>query len=832
MDTIGRPATALALTLGLFAVPLLATEAAAAPAGDAVIINEAYVNGGSSNAPYRNKFVELYNTGSTPVSLEGWSIQYRSATGTSSPTAVAALSGTIAPKSFYLVQGSSNGSTGAALPAPDLASGALNFSGTKGTIVLAKSTAALSPLATGSVVNDSRVADLIGYGPTNTFETAAGPAPSSTSDPRSIDRTAHRDTDVNADDFALTSTVTPQNTSSPADDGGSGNPGPAPTPLPPDYRTIEDIQGTGDSSPLASSTVSTRGKVTAVYPSGGFNGYYIQTPGTGGTIDFGTHTASSGIFVSSSATVGQVKAGDHVQVRGTVQESFGLTQISVPAGGATVLPDAAPEVKGALVGLPAEPHREALEGMLVTPQGPFTVTDNYNLNKYGELGVTDGTSPLLSPTTQAEPGAAAAAAAASNSAHTVTLDDGSTTNFLSSATTKAIPLPWLTATDPVRVGSPVAFTTDVVFDYRNSLWKFQPLTQLTRDNAATVKPASFGATRPAAPAAVGGTVQIGTFNVLNYFTTTGDTLGNCTFYSDREGNPITVSGGCDARGAANAANLERQRAKIVAAVNKTTADVLALNEVENSLWFGKDRDDALSRLVLALNASAPGTWDYVRSPNARPGSEDVIRTAFIYRVAAVEPVGTSVILDDPAFSNARQPLAQSFKAKGAADSAKFLAIANHFKSKSGSGATGANADQGDGQGAYNADRVAQAKALVAFAAQQQAAQGTDKVFLLGDFNAYAKEDPVKEILAAGYSKTHPALGKQSYAFGGAVGSLDHVFASPAAASAVTGQDVWNINSPEPVAFEYSRYNYNATLFYAPDQYRASDHDPILVGANL
>ena len=46
---------------------------------------------------------------------------------------------------------------------------------------------------------------------------------------------------------------------------------------------------------------------------------------------------------------------------------------------------------------------------------------------------------------------------------------------------------------------------------------------------------------------------------------------------------------------------------------------------------------------------------------------------------------------------------------------------------------------------------------------------------------------------------------------------------------VTGRDVWQINAEESVAFEYSRYNYNATLLYQPNQFRASDHNPELVG---
>ena len=72
----------------------------------------------------------------------------------------------------------------------------------------------------------------------------------------------------------------------------------------------------------------------------------------------------------------------------------------------------------------------------------------------------------------------------------------------------------------------------------------------------------------------------------------------------------------------------------------------------------------------------------------------------------------------------------------------------------------------------------------------------------------------------------------SYEFGGMAGSLDHVLANAAAANLVTGRDVWQINAEESVGFEYSRYNYNATLLYQDNQFRASDHNPELVGLDL
>ncbi|GIU55601.1 hypothetical protein NicSoilC12_13500 [Arthrobacter sp. NicSoilC12] len=214
----------------------------------------------------------------------------------------------------------------------------------------------------------------------------------------------------------------------------------------------------------------------------------------------------------------------------------------------------------------------------------------------------------------------------------------------------------------------------------------------------------------------------------------------------------------------------------------------------------------------------------------------MIRTAFIYKLAAAEPIGESIIHNDTvAFASARKPMAQVFKPVGAADDKKFIAIANHFKSK-GSAATPDDTDKG--QGASNLARTAQAKSLLAFADELQKSKGTDKVFLIGDFNSYAKEDPINVLTGAGYvnqdekAKNADGSAKHSYLFGGLVGSLDHILASPAANAAVTGADIWNINSVESVALEYSRYNNNVTDYYAPDQFRASDHDPVVVGLNL
>ena len=822
-----RPLLGLVAAVGLaagaaVAVPVTAT---AAPASH-LVIDEAYLNGGSSGASYANKFVEVKNPTDQPVDVSGWSIQYRSATSTSAFSGITPLGDHVIPAGrSLLVSGGTNGAStnpGATLPTPDV-TGSTQFSGSAGgTIVLARTTTALTGDRAAVVASPSYV-DLLGYGTSTTSEgTAKASGWGLTS---SLVRTGGTDTDDNNADF---SSATPTPVACGADcSAGTEPPGEV------ESKTIAQIQGTGTASPLENTAVKTTGVVTATYPEGGFDGAYIQTEGTGGDLDLTQHTASDGVFVYSKAFAADVQVGDHVEVTGTVKEFNGLTELATSAGGWTVLTTPAEAVKPADVAWPlTETQRESLEGMLVAPQGDYTITNNYSTNQYGEIGLAAGTSPLHQPTDVVRPGTSAyTALVAENARRLITLDDGSSVNFVTS--NKDVALPWLTATNEVRQGARATFTAPVVLDYRFG-WKLQPTARLIGTTGA---PATFSSTRTAKPEPVGGQVTLGSFNVLNYFPTTGekfvaDGLGTCTYYKDRDGNPITNNTCTNngPRGAATDASLARQQIKIVKAFTTLDADIVAVEELENSAALGQPRDTALNTFVAALNAhEGQDVWAGVVSPSTVPTSgSDVIRTAFVYKKAAVSPVGSSTILDSPAFQNARAPLAQTFRPVGSTHTSDFVVIANHFKSK-GSG-EGANADQGDGQGASNASRVAQAQALVSFAADVEQAAGTDKVFLAGDFNAYAKEDPVKVLEDAGFVNVSDALsGKDTYQFDGQIGSLDHVFASPSAARRVRGADVWQINAPESIGREYSRFNYNVTNLYDDSPYRASDHDPSIVG---
>ena len=334
------------------------------------------------------------------------------------------------------------------------------------------------------------------------------------------------------------------------DDGDDGE-------TPEGVTPIADIQGTGDASPIQGKTVTTRGVVTAAYPEGGLNGYYIQTPGTGGA-DRADGAASDGIFVYSPDTVADTNIDDHVEVTGTVSEHYGQTQISVSASGLKTVDEPAEAVKPVEDAFPAgDEKRESLEGMLLQPSESLTVADNYNTNTYGEVVLATGEGTLDQPTDVHRPGTPEAKALeAENLDREVVLDDGATVNFLKAD--KDIPLPYLNKEDPVRVGAQANFTSPVVLGFDHEKWRFQPTTRLTGDNAEAVQPTSFTDTRTETPEAVGGQVSLASFNVLNYFTTTGDQLSGCQYYDDREGNHITVRGGCDARGAANAESLKRQ----------------------------------------------------------------------------------------------------------------------------------------------------------------------------------------------------------------------------------------------------------------------------------
>jgi predicted extracellular nuclease len=439
--------------------------------------------------------------------------------------------------------------------------------------------------------------------------------------------------------------------------------------------------------------------------------------------------------------------------------------------------------------------------MLVAPVDTLTVSEVFDLTRFGELTLSaDGL--LVQPTELARPGTAEAEAiAAENTLRRIVLDDGR------SAGVTVNTRPYLTPTTPVRVGDVLAFTSPLVLGYGFDQWRLQPADG-TADGTFTPQN-----TRTTSPADVGGDVQVGAFNVLNYFLTWT---------------------GPDARGARTAADFERQADKIVSAIDALDADVVTLMEIEDTNSTGYDAgagnaDLALADLVKRLNDHAGADqWSYVPLPEELYAVDrDAIRNAIIYRNDVVAPVGNAVgDVDESVWFNAREPIAQTFAKDGDA----FTVVANHFKSKSTGASTGDNADAGDGQGEWNGDRVRQAAALASFAEELAESTGDEDVVLLGDFNAYSEEDPIQVLEDADFVDLGVRFdeGRYSYVFDDQSGSLDHALATEALIAKVTDVTHWNINAVESFAYQYT----GAPALYAADPYRSSDHDPLVFGIDL
>lgn len=546
---------------------------------------------------------------------------------------------------------------------------------------------------------------------------------------------------------------------------------------------IGQVQGSGASSPSAGQSVTVEGVVTGDFQGedgdqGDLDGFYVQDAGDGDP------ATSDALFVYDP-TAPQVVPGDRVRVTGTVEEFFELTELSavtflarcaqgqpLPPATPIDLPTTGP---GAL---------ERHEGMLAAFTDPLAAQETRLVDDFGEIRLSAG-GPLYNPTEVVEPGAPAVELAAANALTQIILDDAR-------SGTQLRPVAYLTPQQTIRRGDTVSELTGVL-TYGFDAWRVQPTEPVVFDRTP----------RPEGPDDVGGDIQIGSFNVLNYFTTLGD------------------------RGAATPQDFEEQEAKIVAAINALGAEVVALQEIENN-DTASNTDSALDTLVAALNeAAGEPRWAGVPTPAnyTGPGTTDAIATALIYQPAAVQPVGASVAYPDPAFQLGRAPVAQTFDAGGEV----FTVISNHFKSKTCGGASGADADQGDGASCFNAMRIGQANALVNFIEQLTTSTGDPDVISLGDLNSYSQEDPIDVLESAGLvgqlDRFVEVEDRWTYVFDGVQGVLDHAFTTPGMSEKVTGADIWHINAGEPDIYEYPA----DPAFYAANPYRASDHDPALVG---
>jgi hypothetical protein len=550
-----------------------------------------------------------------------------------------------------------------------------------------------------------------------------------------------------------------------------------------DVLPIGTVQGSGAVSPLRGQTVVIDGVVTTAFEPG-LGGFFVQSMAGN---DDGDASTSDGLFVQAPDDAIRFAVGQTLRISGQVLEigDDGSSLTALKMAAAKAIGDAV--IAPVTLNAPAA-NWEALEGMLVRTSAPLTVGRNDELRRYGSIGVSFG-GRLFQATERAVPGDAARRIAAENAQRSLLLDDGSDRE-------NPAPIAWLSdPAAPLRAGSEIIGVQGVL-DQRHGHYRVQQ----------TQAPEKIIRAQRPPPPQVAGNLRIASLNLLNLFN------------GDGKGGDFPTP-----RGAQDVAGYQLQQAKLVAVIQALQPDIAGLMEVEND---GFGADSALAQLVAALN-SAPGSaadWQLVDAGNG-PGT-DAIRVALIYRSGRVTALGRPATITTGAFAHgSRPPLAQSFRV---GSGPAFTVVVNHFKSKgSCAQATGADRDSGDGQGCWNAARVAAASQLDRWIRSDPTAIGSDRALILGDLNSYAMEDPITTLTAAGWHDAMALSGvaePYSYLWDGMAGRLDHALVTPALAPAVRGAAEWHNNADEETAQGYPTGE--------PGPWRASDHDPLMVGLDI
>ena len=311
---------------------------------------------------------------------------------------------------------------------------------------------------------------------------------------------------------------------------------------------IYTIQGSGNSSPLVSQTVTTEGVVFADFQTSALlNGFFIQD-----TLGDGNPLTSDGVFVFAPSGI-NVNIGDYVTVTGQVQEYYDLTEIG-NVSNITINGTITNMIAPTPITLPVSTVStyEAHEGMYVTFPQNLVVTDNYNLGKYGEF--TLAVDRQFIPTEIVDPNDNPASGTSTTGSSNVpainalsdlharsrfVVDDAKSPSWPN-------PVPFIDLAErTLRNGSTTQQVTGA-FSYSFSKFRLMPTQQITFNYAE----------RPVVPT-INGDVRVVSFNILNFFSTIDD------------GSNI-------ARGADSQAEYIRQRDKLVAALDSMDADIYAL----------------------------------------------------------------------------------------------------------------------------------------------------------------------------------------------------------------------------------------------------------------
>lgn len=657
-----------------------------------------------------------------------------------------------------------------------------------------------------------------------------------------------------------------------------------------ELTAIPQIQGEGNQSPLATtttkngftsdSTVTVRARVSALGESLNKGFYLLDTNGDDNP------ATSDGIFVflndkAFSTNYPDIQPGAEVCLEAKVVEYYGATQLTPVSDGQgrhiQVIGQGQAPAAIPLRIANGETLRQAMsrhEGMRVTldAETPLVISRNFGYDYAARRNnlMLSLDAPLIKPT-QRYP-------ALSQDALDLAEHNRLNRLFLESDYKAADGvIPWFPALDPdqgyLRLGdTPTGLEAMVGYsfnEYRLIVPKDQTL------SASDLRRLPENDRQPAPARATGSDLRVASFNVLNYFTSHSSIGGDLNVLCADQADADSAKG-CN-RGAKTQAEFEKQSAKIVNAITEMDADLLGLMEMENN-GFGEH--SAIQTLVTRLNQAQKDSdrhYAFVQLPTTamtegKYVGGDAIMVAMLYRPTKLTPQGEAGIIPMPQQrysvngvdkqASQRDALRQTFTVAGS--DTPLTLIVNHLKSK-GSGCY----ENGDGssepadlQGKCTEFRVSAAKVL-----GDAASELPGQVLLVGDFNSYGAEDPIRVLTdydpagserqimsashtfigdrpyeSAGQAITHSygfidlnAHANQekaiSYSYEGEQGTLDYALANPVLADKMVSVTDWHINAFESNLFEYgSRYTGN--LAKSDNPFSASDHDPIIVDLHL
>src|SRR5215207_5413082 len=792
LESAVRPALSRSVALAASAVLITGTVAlTAAPAVAAspdVMISQVYGGGGNTGATYTNDFIELRNSGSAPVDLTGWSVQYASAAGTS--WQVTQLTGSIAPGAHFLVREAAGATGTTPLPIPD-ATGSIAMSSSAGKVALVTAASALTCGADCDTA--AGVKDFVGYGTANDFETAPAPGLSNTTADL---RGAGPDTDNNAADFS-TGAPNPRNTASTE---------PPPDPGVPGLR-ISDIQGASHVSPKVGVKVA---EVPGVVTAASNTGFWFQDP----TPDADAAT-SDGLFAFTGATGAKPAVGDAVTVTGTVAEfragganstNLTITELTSPA--VTVTASGQPLPAAQVVGTggrvpPSAVIEDDANGDVDTTATAFDpATDGLDFWESLEgtrISITDA--QVVGPTNSFD--------------ETVVVPPGSTVRSTRGGIVaragdfnpERIVLDTVLAPIPTaNVGDSFAGATVGVVDYSFGNYAMYP--------TATPTLVSGGLQRETTAMPGSQQLAVATFNVENL----------------APGDPQAKFD---------------QLARYVLD-NLAAPDVLALEEIQDNSGAVNDgtvaADETIGKLVAAITAAGGPAylWRSIDPVDGQDGGQPggnirnvlLFRTdrglSFVDRPGGTATSGITVIRDstgkphlsaspgriDPtniAWANSRKPLAGEFKWRGET----VFVIANHFNSKGGDSPLYGRYQPIQEPSAVQ--RGKQATLVRDFVDQLVAADRRAKAVVLGDINDFDFSATVDTLTSSGslvdLPRTLPVAERYSYVFQGNSEVLDHILLTKGVAYSPKGLQL----------FDYDVVHVNSEF---ADQ--ISDHDPQVV----